>query len=207
MHSPRDITLAVLAGGVGSRMGGPKAALQIRGETVLSYLMGRLNWPGPTMLVTAPGRTGPPGAQLFDVESVDPVEGQGPLRGILTAMENAKGDIIAITVDMPGITPAMLGKLIGAISVQPGLLGVMFRRAHDDENNIEPFPCIIRAPARIAISQMIQDGRRSVRGLLRDPAFATIDSPVEWPATVWTNLNTPADLAAFEKTLAGDDKM
>ena len=48
----RDVTLAILAGGAGSRMGEPKANLSVRGRPILQYLFERFNWPGPTMLVT-----------------------------------------------------------------------------------------------------------------------------------------------------------
>jgi molybdopterin-guanine dinucleotide biosynthesis protein A len=39
--------------------------------------------------------------------------------------------------------------------------------------------------------------RRSVHGLLREPGFSTIEVPADWPERTWTNLNHPADLAAF----------
>jgi molybdopterin-guanine dinucleotide biosynthesis protein A len=206
-QSGESITLAVLAGGRGSRMGGAKAALRIGEESILPYLLHRLDWPGPTMLVTSPGRTTPPGAELFDTECVDPLEGQGPLRGLLTALGNAHGDIIAITVDMPAITRSMLDFLIETISTRSDTLGLMFSRRSKGEGNIEPFPCYFRALSGDPVAASIGEGRRSVHGLLRDPRFVAIEVPAEWPPTVWTNLNTPEDLKAFEKSLAGDDKM
>ena len=45
-----------------------------------------MQWPGPTLLVTAPAVAHPPAADLFDREAVDPVDGLGPLRGVLTAL-------------------------------------------------------------------------------------------------------------------------
>ena len=59
-------TLAILAGGEGSRMGQPKAELRIGARPILSYLLDRFLWAGPTILVTAPGRKRPPGATGFD---------------------------------------------------------------------------------------------------------------------------------------------
>src|SRR4051794_29668278 len=97
-----NITLAILAGGAGSRMGRAKGELRIAGEPILEYLLDRFDWPGPTMLVTAPGREHPTGWARFTREVTDPVSDQGPLRGILTALENATTEVVIVTpVDMP----------------------------------------------------------------------------------------------------------
>src|ERR1700721_4778762 len=86
------VTLAVLAGGEGRRMGLPKQNLEINGRPILEFLLNQFAWPGPTLLVTAPSRRHPPGAHLFYAEAVDAIENQGPLRGVLTALENASTD-------------------------------------------------------------------------------------------------------------------
>ena len=52
----RDVTLAILAGGEGSRMGYPKGELRLGGRPILPVLLERFAWEGPTLLVTAPGR-------------------------------------------------------------------------------------------------------------------------------------------------------
>src|SRR3954469_12653277 len=99
-----DVTLAILAGGEGSRMGRPKGLLRVHGRPVLEYLLERFDWPGPTLLVTAPGRERPPACELFSCEVQDPVAGLGPLRGILTALESARTPLVVVTsVDMPGV--------------------------------------------------------------------------------------------------------
>src|SRR6195952_3674281 len=102
--SLKQTTLAVLAGGESTRMGEPKAALRVGGKPILQYLIERFAWPGPTLLVTAPGRERPPGWERFDREVPDPVAGAGPLRGVMTALEAIKTPFVAVvTVDMPGI--------------------------------------------------------------------------------------------------------
>ena len=84
------VTLAILAGGEGRRMGLPKQNLEINSRPILEFLLDRLTWPGPTLLVTTPSRQHPPGADRFDAEEVDAIENQGPLRGILTAMQQQR---------------------------------------------------------------------------------------------------------------------
>src|SRR5215212_4639921 len=97
-------TLAVLAGGRGSRMKIPKSRLTLHGRPILRYLLDTTQWRGPTMLVTSPGLDRPPAFDLFDTEVVDSVAGEGPLRGLITALSYATSErIIAVTVDMPGV--------------------------------------------------------------------------------------------------------
>jgi molybdopterin-guanine dinucleotide biosynthesis protein A len=118
-------TLAILAGGEGSRMGIPKAEIQLEGQPILTHLIQRIGWPGPTLLVTAPGREQPPSVECFAREAADPVSGQGPLRGVLTALEHSDTVLVIVaTVDMPAIT-----------SVQLTYLGEMLRQHEECDPN------------------------------------------------------------------------
>src|SRR5579862_8121383 len=83
-------TLAILAGGNSRRMGFPKSQLKIQNKPILQYLLETLTWPGPTLLITAPGHEHPPAHNLFHTEAIDPTPQQGPLRGILTALQNSQ---------------------------------------------------------------------------------------------------------------------
>jgi len=189
-----DVTLAILAGGAGSRMGMPKAELRIGGRPILEHLLDRVAWDGPRILVTAPGRERPTGHELFDREVIDPVAGQGPLRGVLTALEHAATDVVVVaTVDMPGVGNAQLRWLVEALWRRPDLLGVMARRGED----VEPFPCAVRRVAQAAIARELAEKRLSVRRLCERSGFLTLHAPDEWGEEVWRNLNFPDDLAGL----------
>ena len=186
-------TLAVLAGGEGRRMGAPKGELVLHGRPILHVLLDRFQWPGPTLLVTAPGRERPPGWERFTTEVVDPQAGQGPLRGILTALEHSTSELVVVTaVDMPGVRSEQLDWLVDALGQRPQLNGLLIdRRSH-----VEPFPSVFRAAALTTIRKRFVAGERSVRGLLQETAFGSIAAPETWPADVWRNLNRPEDLKA-----------
>ncbi len=184
-------TLAVLAGGLGSRMGRPKGELAVDGVPVLERLLDRLGWPGRTLLVTAPGRERPRGWRRFDAEVVDPVDGQGPLRGIHTALTADGGRIVVVAVDMPNVTRPQLEWLAAAVGDH---LAVMTRSAG---GQVEPFPAAFGRAARPVIERHLAAGRRSVHGLSREAGVVVADTPADWPASTWLNLNTPADWAAF----------
>jgi molybdopterin-guanine dinucleotide biosynthesis protein A len=196
----RSITLAVLAGGEGSRMGFPKAAIIIDGEPILIHLMRRLAWPGPTVLVTAPGREHPAGAASFDREVTDPVSGEGPLRGVLTALEHSQTDVtIVATVDMPSIGSAQLIHLAQQLRDLAAMESIMLRRPASPEDRIEPFPSIYRRTFDATIRAQLQSGERSMQALSRHERVELLTAPPDWPPMVWTNLNRPSDVQAYHQ--------
>ena len=192
-----DVTLAILAGGAGSRMGRPKASLRLRGVPVLTYLLERLDWPGPTLLVTAPGRERPPGWEGFDREVSDPVAGEGPLRGLMTALDHAATEGVAVVaVDMPGVTREDLAWLVGELLGHDVSL-VMASRA----GRVEPLPCAARKDARDLVAARLGDGRRSLHGLATD-GRVVVASADGRDGRAWLNANTPEEWEALLRSLS-----
>lgn len=189
------VTLAILAGGEASRMGYPKGELRLDGRPILDVLTERFAWLGPTLLVTARGREHPPGWELFSREVMDPSSGQGPLRGVLTALENAVTPIVVVSaVDMPRVRSDQLTWLATVLTARPGVLGLMFRQGSGDVQRVQPFPSAFRAEAAPIVRQFLESRRCSLHGLLDDSQFEAVDAPAEWGDDIWTNLNTPADV-------------
>src|SRR4051794_14061635 len=114
-------------------MGKPKAWLTLRGQPILEYLLDRFAWPGPTLLVTAPGREHPPGYERFTREVVDPIADLGPLRGVLTALEHAQTPTVVVTtVDMPNVQRAHLCALAEHLVARPQSIALFPMRPDDD---------------------------------------------------------------------------
>ena len=193
-----NVMLAVLAGGEGSRMGRPKAELRVGGLPILEYLLRQWNWPGARVLITAPGREHPPGCEAFDREISDPVAGQGPLRGVLTALElcGKTEAVVVATCDMPLVTREMLTKLIEHLNSDTTLVAAMM----NSENGVEPFPMALRPGIRDEVRARLERNERSVRSVAELPSVAAIPGPAD--AGVWTNLNRPGDSARFGATFA-----
>ena len=196
------ITLAILAGGQGRRMGLPKANLQIAGRPILEYLLDHFSWPGKTLLVTAPGLEHPPGWKRFHREAIDPVANEGPLRGVLTALQNAATSLVVITtLDMPCIGLEHLHWSLEGLAARPDCLGLMFRHPIDSRDQIEPFPFACRLAAARPISNYLATGGRTMHSLLDQPGFISEVTPDLWPASVWTNLNKPEELEEFLESI------
>lgn len=192
-----QVTLAVLAGGEGRRMGMPKSRLRIGQRPILQVILEQLQWPGPTMLVTSPLQKNPPAAEWFGQEVVDPVA-EGPLRGIRTALEHCSTEMLAvIPVDMLFVGKEALEWLINELHSRPQIIGVMGKRKVKEEWMMEPFPMICRRAALGEMESYWSEGNRSMRGLAEKPTFAAIECPGDWASDIWFNFNTPAEYAQF----------
>jgi molybdopterin-guanine dinucleotide biosynthesis protein A len=193
----KNTTLAVLAGGKSSRMLRPKSELLIHGQPILNYLLAQWRWPGPTLLVTAPGREHPPSHELFTREVTDSVPDQGPLRGILTALEHCPTPAAAITtIDMPCVSLRELTWICNQLSVTDSL-GVFCTRLRDGGREMEPFPSAFSISAKEAVVKHLGSGARSVQSLSTLAGFEPVSTPSDWPSDMWTNLNTPEDYERF----------
>jgi molybdopterin-guanine dinucleotide biosynthesis protein A len=193
------ITLAIVAGGMGRRMGFPKAWLRIGDKSILAWLHAKLQWPGPTMLVSSPSTANPPDVNLFDQTLVDPVDDLGPLRGVLTALEHlTTSTVVIIPIDMPAINAHQLKWLAKQLALRPNnCAGIMCETKQNAQHRTEPFPSAFRREAVEPIAQCLREGRRSIGGLCDDSKFCVIAAPMEWPDNIWTNLNDPNQFAAF----------
>jgi molybdopterin-guanine dinucleotide biosynthesis protein A len=106
----------VLAGGRSSRMGRPKAALEWHGSTLLhrtTALLARTVG-GPVLVVAAPGQDLPelpPGVEVVE----DPIDGQGPMRGLATGLaalgERSPAAFVCST-DLPFLHPALIRRVL-----------------------------------------------------------------------------------------------
>jgi molybdopterin-guanine dinucleotide biosynthesis protein A len=175
-------------------MGGPKSFLRIGGIPILEYLLAKVAWEGPTMLVTGIGNEAPPGREGFDRELTDLVPGEGPLRGVFTALSAAKTEWVAMsTVDMVEVTREMIEYLIQQAQDKAGISGAMFERVVGGVKLIEPFPCVLRRAMLNAVERRIHEGRLSVHRLSED-GVRLVSPLAQWGQTNWRNLNVPGDL-------------
>jgi molybdopterin-guanine dinucleotide biosynthesis protein A len=191
----RDVTLAILAGGEGSRMGYPKGELRLGGRPILPVLLERFAWEGPTLLVTAPGREHPTGWERFTREVSDPVGGQGPLRGVLTALQNSgTGVTVVAAVDMPRVGPEQLRWVARVLRERSGAEGLMLRH----EGQVQPLPAAFRTTAAALVRRALESNRCSLHGLMSYPSVVATDAPRKWGQEIWTNLNSPDDLTGLD---------
>ncbi len=101
---------AVLAGGLGSRMGQPKPLVELAGRRLIDYPIESARRAGLETVVVAKGGSALPPLEVVVVE--EPREPRHPLCGIVAALQHGRGrDIVVVGCDMPFVTAEVLAAL------------------------------------------------------------------------------------------------
>jgi molybdopterin-guanine dinucleotide biosynthesis protein A len=176
----------VLAGGLGRRMGAPKATASLRGRPLVAYPLDALGQVCDRVVVVAKRETElPAGIERWD----EPDDPRHPIAGITHALERAGEPILVCAADMPFVSPDVLSLL--ADELRPGLKAA----AAFCEGRLEP---LLAAYAREALEVLAEAPadeplRRTVESLM--PVLVDVSPEVVF------NVNTPEDLARAEERL------
>lgn len=181
----RDPVGVILAGGLGRRIGGSKAKVELGGRPLISYPLAALGAVLSNVAVIAKPSTelpALPGVTVW-VESAAPSH---PLVGIIEALGLAGGrPVVVCAVDLPFVTPALISSLAGTDPLgAPAVVA-----AHGDE--IQPLlGCYQPAAGRLLAGM---DGRfeRPVRETVAaiGPRTFEVDDP-----ELLFNINSPYDV-------------
>lgn len=100
---------AILAGGRSSRMGQPKASMDLAGRPLISYPIAAARAAGLEPIVVAKEAVALP--ELDCRTLFEPDEPVHPLAGIIAALEHFNGPIVVIACDLPLLPPELLADL------------------------------------------------------------------------------------------------
>jgi molybdenum cofactor guanylyltransferase len=106
-----DPLVAILAGGRGERVGGGKPSLRLGGRPMLDYPVSAARHTGAEVVVVAKPDTALPPARARVLR--EPAEPRHPLCGIVAALCEANGPIVAVGCDLPFLTSELLAWLAG----------------------------------------------------------------------------------------------
>jgi molybdopterin-guanine dinucleotide biosynthesis protein A len=184
--APTVFSAAVLTGGASRRMGRDKAFVAVDGVPMVVRVASTLHEAGATPVVAVGGDLGRlQGAGL--VALADPRQGEGPLGGLVTALEAADGAVlVVVATDLAWLDAATVRALVAGVSDDPDAdvaVAVSDRR--------QPLCAAWRVarcvePARTAFDS----GERAVHRVVQ--RLAAVDVPV--PVAVMRNANRPEDL-------------
>ncbi len=185
-----SLTVVLLTGGLSSRMGREKAALEVGGEPLWVRQIACLGELQPQQIWVSARAT--PAWLPANVEVVlDHPPSRGPLSGIAAALDRMRSShLLALAVDLPRMTSEHLLKLVGM--AQPAC-GVIPR--HQDD--LEPLAAIYPKEAVALAQRALESDDVSVRSfaveLLQRSLLREYNlTPAELPC--YLNVNTPADL-------------
>jgi len=183
----------VLAGGLGSRLGGEKALAEIAGRPLVSYPVDAALAAGLETVVVAKPETRLPSLEVTVLR--EPEEPHHPLCGVLAALDADRGDVLALACDMPFLTPALLEWL-------SGLGGAVTLETAD---RLQPLPGRYPAASRDRIAEAIREGEPmgATLAALRARRVKTVDlERFGEPSRLLFNVNEPVDLRYAERILA-----
>ena len=187
--SARDqITLGILAGGMGQRLGGvDKAFITLHGQTLLARTLAALG-DGYAQVLVSHNRADPRVAQSGACAVADlRADFPGPLAGIEALLHAASSRwLLTVPVDLREIPPMLPEGLLQARLSAAGDDGIVVADADGLQPLVALWPV---AEARIAATRALNAGEHAVHQLIESLRFAIYDvSPRRLG-----NLNTPAD--------------
>jgi molybdopterin-guanine dinucleotide biosynthesis protein A len=188
-----SVLVAVLAGGLGRRLGGAKATTELGGEPLLAYPLAAARAAGLDALVVAKPDT--PLPELDAEVLIEPALPVHPLCGVLAALEHDRRDVLAVGCDMPFLAPALLAWM--AALDGPALLEV--------DGRLQPLPGRYPAAARSRLAAAIRDGEPMRSMLASIGAQVVGDAELARfgePRRLCFNVNEPADLERARAMLA-----
>lgn len=179
---------AVLAGGAGRRMGGPKAGVVLAGRTLLERAVLTARDAGLRPVVVAkPGMALPQtGAEVW----LEPAEPRHPLTGIVAALARAGDEgIVALACDTPLLEPRLLAALAARQDTTLVRAG----------GRLHPLPGRYAAAAAPALAAALA-AEAPLRATLGGLGAGVLDERDE---RVLLNVNSPADLERAGALLGG----
>lgn len=187
------VLAAVLAGGLGSRLGGEKALAEVAGRPLVSYPVAAAVAAGLETVVVAKPETELPDLDVAVLR--EPEAPRHPLCGVLAALDAGAGDVLALACDMPFVEPALLEWL----SAQEG--AVVLQAA----DRLQPLPGRYPAVSRDRIAEAIAAGEPMAHTLASLRARRVDAAELERfgdPPRMLFNVNEPVDLRYAERILA-----
>lgn len=179
----KPVSGIILAGGKSTRMGVDKADLVLGGKTLLEVQIGKMREAGVEEIMVS-GKAG----SLSGVRYVeDMTAGMGPLGGLQACLAAAVGEnCLVLSVDVPLIPVPVLASLLDAqlVGERPVTLLV-------NDGRIEPLVGVYRSDLADVVTDVLREGRRSVRALLDRTGWQGV--PYLGDPALLLNCNTPED--------------
>lgn len=184
---------AILTGGKNSRMGGfPKGRIRVNGRRLFDRVLGVLRLTVPEVVVSV--HDTPPleiPSSLTVIPDV-PGEDRSSMRGVYSVLRHLESPVIVVPWDMPFVTEGQLLRLRNPTGNST---------VYSFKDTIQPFPGFYAPELLDALGTALDDGRYSLRKLLRDRGVQTISaSSSQNPLSEqhFLNLNSPEDLKQLD---------
>jgi molybdopterin-guanine dinucleotide biosynthesis protein A len=191
-----EITILILAGGRGSRMGGcDKGLIPLLGKPILDHLLARLRVPSRRILISA-NRNLAAYARYGSPVIQDTLGGfAGPLAGVVAGLRACKtAYMLTVPVDAPLLSPDYLTRMKRSLEQSERPVCVA-----EFEGQLEPVFCLAERGTVGDLESYLAAGHRSVHGWLEQVAARRVDFS-DVPEQ-FINLNRTSDQLRLETLL------
>jgi molybdopterin-guanine dinucleotide biosynthesis protein A len=190
-REPGEAVVAVLAGGMATRLGGAKASLMLAGRPLIEYPLQAAAEAGLASIVVA--KAASPLPPITSEIVIEPDRPSHPLIGIVTALRHAGGrTVVVLACDLPLIGPDLLRRL----ATGPERLVVP-----SIDGRLQPLAARYDPELLPTLEADLEDSRRdsiSMQELVRrlDPRIVGEQEIARFgnPERMFTNVNEPGDL-------------
>jgi molybdopterin-guanine dinucleotide biosynthesis protein A len=194
-HKP-GITGAILAGGMGRRLGGvDKGLMPVAGRPMVERILACLVPQVDRVLINANRNLADYGRYGYPVVQDRDSGYQGPLAGMASVLAAADTDyVLCVPCDATWLPPDLAQRMRAALADGQGMVCAV----HDGAW-LHPVCSLVPRALLPDLRQWLADGRREVAGWLQKQGLVTVSYP-EWPSVYWS-INTQEDLASVERKL------
>lgn len=199
-YDKRDFSAAILAGGIGKRLGTNKALLEIEGKTILDRIMEKILEVFPSVLLVVKDEGSPLSGDYGPRVKVvaDSLPGKGPLGGIYTALEHSAAPyVFVMACDMPYPNLELVRRLL---SEAPGREAVVPRRG----SYIEPLFAVYHRDTRQRIKKRLEAGDLKIHDFIDEIDALFLEEEdicgCDPDFRSFFNINTPEDLRKARST-------
>lgn len=178
----------VLAGGLSSRFGSPKAFAEWEGRPFYELSLAALEpFCEECIVVTRPELVDRFPEDLLVMTDIEPFIGQGPIAGILSGMENLRAErYIVLPCDMPYMTADIIGRLLECHS--SGVTAVVL------DGKYHPLVSVWDAVALPDLREALENGKRRVMDVQEKHGVRWIEGELlteDDASRLFMNANTP----------------
>lgn len=186
IRGPRGPIGVVLAGGIGRRIGGAKALVQLQGRALIEYPLAALSSVLDEVAVIAKPDTSLPDLPGVTVW-IEPPEPRHPLTGIVEALSRASGRAVVVcATDLPFVSSDVIAALADhPVADAPAVVAAR-------EGEIQPLLGCYRPTAARLLRDAAAEGRVPLREVMR--AIGADALELDDPDVLF-NINSPEDLA------------
>lgn len=191
-----EISAIILAGGLGTRMGGvDKGLLLLQNKALISHVIDRLTPQVNEVIINA--NRSLQQYQSFGLKMVqdETDEFLGPLSGFILGLKHAKHDLVlTVPCDSPLLPSDLVMRLYKALEQASAEIAVA-----SSDDNPHPVFCLMKKSLLPSLTYYLEQGERKVSAWQKSLNYVEVD--FSDTSHAFTNLNTLDDLKTLEKQL------